>query len=57
MAMGEIRTARHSAKAQVEALFDSLALEYVHERERQISFVSQKRIVCTSGPPTRSTAP
>jgi ubiquinone/menaquinone biosynthesis C-methylase UbiE len=33
------------AKAKVEALFDSLALEYVRERERQFSFVSQKRIV------------
>src|ERR687887_1577412 len=34
-----------AAKAKVEALFDSLALEYVRERERQFSFVSQKRIV------------
>ena len=42
--MGEARTARASAKSQVEALFDSLALEYVRERERQLSFVSQKRI-------------
>jgi ubiquinone/menaquinone biosynthesis C-methylase UbiE len=33
------------AKAKVEALFDSLALEYVRERERQFSFLSQKRIV------------
>src|ERR687884_1699576 len=33
------------AKARVEALFDSLALEYVRERERQFSFISQKRIV------------
>ena len=33
------------AKAKVEALFDSLALEYVREREQQFSFVSQKRIV------------
>jgi ubiquinone/menaquinone biosynthesis C-methylase UbiE len=32
-------------KAQVEALFDSLALEYVRERERQFSFIAQKRIV------------
>jgi ubiquinone/menaquinone biosynthesis C-methylase UbiE len=29
----------------VETLFDSLALEYVRERERQFSFVAQKRIV------------
>jgi len=45
MAMGETRTAPRAAKAQVEALFDSLAHEYVRERERQFSFVSQKRIV------------
>ncbi|HET7669619.1 MAG TPA: class I SAM-dependent methyltransferase [Burkholderiales bacterium] len=32
------------AKDQVEALFDSLALEYVREREQQFSFVCQKRI-------------
>ena len=38
------RTTPLAAKAQVEALFDSLALQYVRERERQISFVSQKRI-------------
>ena len=38
------RTTPLSAKAQVEALFDSLALQYVRDRERQISFVSQKRI-------------
>jgi len=38
------RTAPLSAKAQVETLFDSLALEYLRERERQVSFVSQKRI-------------
>src|SRR5918911_2517952 len=36
---------RTQAKAKVEALFDSLALEYVRERERQFSFLSQKRIV------------
>ena len=42
--MGEARSAPASAKSQVEALFDSLALEYVRERERQFSFVSQKRI-------------
>ncbi|HEY5900114.1 MAG TPA: class I SAM-dependent methyltransferase [Burkholderiales bacterium] len=35
---------QHSAKAHVEALFDSLALEYVRERERQVSFQVQKRI-------------
>lgn len=33
------------AKAQVEALFDSLALEYVRTRERQFSFIAQKRLV------------
>jgi len=43
--MGEARTAPHSAKSQVGALFDSLALEYVREREQQFSFISQKRIV------------
>jgi len=32
-------------KAEVESLFDSLALEYVRSRERQFSFVCQKRIV------------
>ena len=37
-------TAPLSAKAQVEALFDSLALEYLRERERQVSFLSQRRI-------------
>jgi ubiquinone/menaquinone biosynthesis C-methylase UbiE len=42
--MGEARTARASAKAQVEALFDSLALQYVRERERQFSFLAQKSI-------------
>ncbi len=36
---------QHSAKAHVEALFDSLALEYVRERERQFSFRTQKHIV------------
>jgi len=35
----------HPGKAQVEALFDSLALEYVRDREQQFSFVCQKRIV------------
>ena len=33
------------AKANVQALFDSLALEYVREREQQVSFTAQKRIV------------
>ena len=33
-----------SAKANVQAMFDSLALDYVRERERQFSFRSQKRI-------------
>lgn len=33
------------AKAQVEALFDSLALEYLQTRERQFSFIAQKRLV------------
>ena len=36
--------ADEAAKTQVEALFDSLALEYVREREQQFSFVCQKRI-------------
>jgi ubiquinone/menaquinone biosynthesis C-methylase UbiE len=45
MGMGGIRTASAPAKSRVEALFDSLALEYVRERERQFSFISQKRIV------------
>jgi ubiquinone/menaquinone biosynthesis C-methylase UbiE len=36
---------RQSAKAQVEALFDSLAAQYVRERESQLSFLAQKRIV------------
>jgi len=42
--MEHARTAPLSTKAQVEALFDSLALEYLRERERQVSFLSQKRI-------------
>src|SRR6185503_12876241 len=33
-----------SGKVQVEALFDSLALEYVRTRESQLSFQCQKRI-------------
>src|SRR5258708_14716058 len=37
-------TAALSYKPQVEALFDSLALEYLRERERQFSFLSQKRV-------------
>ena len=32
------------AKANVQQMFDGLALEYVRERERQFSFRSQKRI-------------
>jgi ubiquinone/menaquinone biosynthesis C-methylase UbiE len=39
-----VRSASFSPKAQVEALFDSLALEYVRERDRQVSFLSQKAI-------------
>lgn len=37
-------TTSPSVKANVQALFDSLALDYVRERERQFSFRSQKRI-------------
>jgi len=37
--------AQAPAKIQVEAKFDSLALEYAHERDRQVSFIEQKRIV------------
>ena len=44
-AMAEARAVANPAKAKVQALFDSLALEYVRERERQFSFISQKRIV------------
>lgn len=36
---------RESAKAQVQSLFDAAALEYVRERERQVSFIAQKRLV------------
>lgn len=43
--MARTAAPQYSAKAHVEALFDSLALEYVQERERQFSFRSQKRIV------------
>jgi ubiquinone/menaquinone biosynthesis C-methylase UbiE len=42
--MDHVRSATLSAKAQVEALFDSLALEYARERDRQVSFLSQKAI-------------
>jgi ubiquinone/menaquinone biosynthesis C-methylase UbiE len=42
--MEHARTAPLSPKARVEALFDSLALEYLRERERQVSFLSQKHI-------------
>ncbi|HZE61222.1 MAG TPA: class I SAM-dependent methyltransferase [Burkholderiales bacterium] len=42
--MDHARTAPLSAKAQVEALFDSLALDYLRDRDRQISFLSQKAI-------------
>ncbi len=42
--MDHARTAPLSAKAQVEALFDSLALEYLHGRDRQVSFLSQRAI-------------
>jgi ubiquinone/menaquinone biosynthesis C-methylase UbiE len=34
----------HTAKGQVQAMFDSLALEYVRTRESQLSFQCQKRI-------------
>jgi ubiquinone/menaquinone biosynthesis C-methylase UbiE len=43
--MAQARTAAAPPKAEVQALFDSLALEYMRERERQFSFISQKRIV------------
>jgi ubiquinone/menaquinone biosynthesis C-methylase UbiE len=33
-----------AAKASVQAMFDSLALEYVRTREQQFSFVAQKRL-------------
>jgi ubiquinone/menaquinone biosynthesis C-methylase UbiE len=42
--MSEAHAACVSAKAQVQALFDSLALQYVRERERQFSFLAQKSI-------------
>jgi ubiquinone/menaquinone biosynthesis C-methylase UbiE len=44
-AMPRAATSSPSAKAQVQALFDSLALEYVRTREQQFSFVAQKRLV------------
>src|SRR4051812_13677985 len=37
-------SASPSTKANVQTMFDSLALDYVRERERQFSFRSQKRI-------------
>jgi ubiquinone/menaquinone biosynthesis C-methylase UbiE len=43
--MARFATAQASGKAQVQALFDSLALEYVRGRERNFSFVAQKRLV------------
>jgi ubiquinone/menaquinone biosynthesis C-methylase UbiE len=42
-----------AAKAQVQALFDSLALEYVRTRERQVSFLAQKRLVIDMLGPVR----
>lgn len=42
--MDHARTAPLSAKAQVQSLFDALALDYVRNRDRQISFLSQKAI-------------
>lgn len=45
LAPGMARTVSpESTKAQVQALFDSLALQYVRERERQVSFLAQKRL-------------
>ena len=43
--MPDVMTPPPSAKAQVQALFDSLALEYVRSRERQVSFIAQKALV------------
>src|SRR5256885_12913625 len=43
--MDHARSAPLSAKAQVEALFDSLALEYLRERDRQGSVVSPRGVV------------
>src|SRR5438067_1469542 len=40
-----MHTATRSQPRDIPAIFDSLALEYVRERERQFSFRSQKRIV------------
>jgi ubiquinone/menaquinone biosynthesis C-methylase UbiE len=42
--MDPMPTATAPAKMQVEALFDSLALEYVRSRDGQLSFQCQKRI-------------
>lgn len=43
--MARSTTRELSAKHDVRALFDSLALEYVRSREHQFSFVAQKRLV------------
>jgi MPBQ/MSBQ methyltransferase len=43
--MARSTTRELSAKHEVRALFDSLALEYVRSREHQFSFVAQKRLV------------
>lgn len=43
--MARDTTPELSAKTEVQALFDSLALEYVRDRERQFSFAAQKRLV------------
>ena len=51
--MHEAPLAGANAKAQVEALFDSLALEYVRTRERQFSFIAQKRLVVEMLAPVR----
>jgi ubiquinone/menaquinone biosynthesis C-methylase UbiE len=43
--MGRAIFFQPAMKAQVQALFDSLALQYVHSRERELSFLMQKRLV------------
>src|SRR5690242_18473448 len=43
--MAHTLASHRSAKAQVQAMFDSLALEYVRTREREVSFIAQKRLV------------
>ena len=43
--MRAVTSFQPAAKADVQALFDSLALEYVHTRERALSFLTQKRLV------------